>query len=282
MTIDVGEALCGSWLKHVKMCQVVQTNWKPSCFWIAEMFAFVEGALKELDTNFSKKRFHVFPHKKRKVGRKYVDEGIDARQIMEMSECDAIGIKLDREGNIVCVYGVESAFHSDGLHYKATAEKVTAKIVKTILALYLYMGAKNIEVAFITPVVKESVAKDLEKLLNEVRLYFSKSNCGNRFKCQIDFYAESQQNNLLSKGFKSLFQEVVKPVMKNIPFTDDERELFTRALLISELSRGVKLPKRSSLRSALFSVGRSLERLSSADMPETGALKSGEKTASKE
>ena len=281
MTIDVGEALCGSWLKHVKMCQVVQTNWKPSCFWIEEMFAFVERALKELDTNFSKKKFHVFPHKKRKVGRKYVDDGIDARQIMEMSECDVIGIQFDRDGNVVRVYGVESAFHSDGLHYKATAEKVTAKIVKTILALYLYVGAKNIEVAFITPVVKESVAKNLEKLLNEVRLYFSKCICAKRFKCQIDFYTESQQDNLLSKGFKSLFQEVVKPVMKNIPFIDDEGELFTRALLMSELSRGVKLPVRSSLRSALYSVGRSLERLSSTDMPEMGTLKSGEKSALK-
>ena len=155
--------MCASWLKHVKMCQVVQTNWKPSCFWIEERFALVEGALKELDANFSKKELQVFPHKKRKVGRKWVDGGIDARQIMEMSECDVIGIKFDMKGKVVCVYGVESAFHSDGLHYKPTAEKVTAKIVKTILALYLYVGATNIEVAFITPVVKESVAKDLEK-----------------------------------------------------------------------------------------------------------------------
>ncbi len=279
MTNDVGELLCASWLKHVKKCQIVQTNWKPSCFWENGNIELVEKALKELDTKFSKKEFHVFPHKKRKVGKKYVDDGIDPIQIMEMSECDAIGIQLDKGGNVVHVYGVESAFHSDGLHYKATPEKVTAKIVKAILALYLYMGVKNIEVAFVSPVVKKSVSNDLEKLLDEVRVYFSKGFWASRFKCRIDFYTERHQEGQLPIGFRSLFQEVVKPVIKNIPFIDDEGELFVRALLMSELSRGETLPVRSSLRSALFSVGRSLERLSAADTLEMKIMKPDEKSA---
>lgn len=33
MKIEIGESLILSWLKHVKECQVVQTNWKASYKW---------------------------------------------------------------------------------------------------------------------------------------------------------------------------------------------------------------------------------------------------------
>ena len=33
MKIEMGESLFYSWLRHVKECQAVQTNWKPSPAW---------------------------------------------------------------------------------------------------------------------------------------------------------------------------------------------------------------------------------------------------------
>lgn len=33
MKIEVGESLLLSWLKHIKKCQIVQTNWKASSKW---------------------------------------------------------------------------------------------------------------------------------------------------------------------------------------------------------------------------------------------------------
>lgn len=33
MKVEVGESLFYSWLRHVKECQVVQTNWKVSPQW---------------------------------------------------------------------------------------------------------------------------------------------------------------------------------------------------------------------------------------------------------
>lgn len=33
MKIEMGESLFYSWLRHVKECQVVQMNWKPSPSW---------------------------------------------------------------------------------------------------------------------------------------------------------------------------------------------------------------------------------------------------------
>ena len=36
MKIEMGESLFYSWLRHVKECQIVQTNWKPSSQWLAQ------------------------------------------------------------------------------------------------------------------------------------------------------------------------------------------------------------------------------------------------------
>ena len=33
MKIEMGESLFYSWLRHVKECQIVQTNWKTSPQW---------------------------------------------------------------------------------------------------------------------------------------------------------------------------------------------------------------------------------------------------------
>ena len=33
MKIEMGESLFYSWLRHVKECQIVQTNWKVSSQW---------------------------------------------------------------------------------------------------------------------------------------------------------------------------------------------------------------------------------------------------------
>lgn len=36
MKIEMGESLIYSWLRHEKLCQLVQTNWKVSPFWELE------------------------------------------------------------------------------------------------------------------------------------------------------------------------------------------------------------------------------------------------------
>lgn len=36
MKIEKGESLSYSWLRHVKECQIVQTNWKVSPQWVIQ------------------------------------------------------------------------------------------------------------------------------------------------------------------------------------------------------------------------------------------------------
>ena len=48
MKIDIGESLVYSYLRHVKNCTIVQTNWKPSGNWIPESTYF-EKAGREFE-----------------------------------------------------------------------------------------------------------------------------------------------------------------------------------------------------------------------------------------
>lgn len=281
MKIEMGESLCASWLKHVKKCQIVQMNWKPSCFWDESELNFVKSALEKLDAQLQKDdpNLKIFPYKK---GKKPTDEDrLDVRQTVGMTECDVVGIHLGKDRKSVRYYGVESAFHSDGLHYKATARKVASKLVRAILALYLYLGATEIEVAFFTPLVKKSVLADIKKLLDLIRNYFSGKDFEGKLNCQIDFYTECNGvKGSEMDGFKSFNNEVANPLVRIVPFTDDDSELFMRSLLMAELGRKQSLPVRSSLRSAYLSSGLSFDefaRLLSDGL--TSKYNSNERTA---
>ncbi len=43
MKIEMGESLFYSWLRHVKACQIVQTNWKVSQHWELKHEAEIEA-----------------------------------------------------------------------------------------------------------------------------------------------------------------------------------------------------------------------------------------------
>lgn len=58
MKIEMGESLFYSWLRHVKECQIVQTNWKVSPQWQLQDEDALERLAKKADTLFSDKCGH--------------------------------------------------------------------------------------------------------------------------------------------------------------------------------------------------------------------------------
>ena len=52
MKIEMGESLFYSWLRHVKACQIVQTNWKVSQHWELKHEAEIEAMMKTIDNHF--------------------------------------------------------------------------------------------------------------------------------------------------------------------------------------------------------------------------------------
>lgn len=260
MKIEMGESLCASWLKHVKKCQVVQTNWKPSCFWDESTFEFVKKMLIDLDSKLGK---YGFSHKKGKGDNgERRDLGIDARQIIGMTECDVVGVRFNGDGSVDQCYGMESAFHSDGLHYKATVKKVVAKLIRAIVALHLYLGAPKIEVGFMTPKIKIGVLREISNLIPNIKKVFEE----NKLEVTIKFYTDIHEEEYgQTQGILSFRKEIFIPLVKCVPFADDDSELFMRSVLMSELCQNNSLPVRSSLRAAIRSLACTLE-----DIEESG------------
>ena len=257
MKIEMGESLCASWLKHVKKCQIVQMNWKPSCFWDETGFELAQRMLVDLD---SKLGVHGFAHKKGKGNKQ--DLGIDARQIIGMTECDVVGVRFDKDGKVDRCYGMESAFHSDGLHYKATVKKVGAKLIRAIVALHLYFGATKIEVGFMTPKIKKGVLREISNLISMIKELFEEYE----FEVTINFYADFlTKEREQTQGLLSFRKEIFLPLVRRIPFADDDSELFMRSVLMSELCQSNTLPVRSSLRATIRALNCTLE-----DIEENG------------
>ena len=47
MKIEMGESLIYSWLRHEKLCQLVQTNWKVSPFWEGRLSSEVQQFMRK-------------------------------------------------------------------------------------------------------------------------------------------------------------------------------------------------------------------------------------------
>lgn len=55
MKIEIGESLFYSWLRHVKFCQLVQTNWKISQQWELMDMKRIDEMMSKVDVFFLSK-----------------------------------------------------------------------------------------------------------------------------------------------------------------------------------------------------------------------------------
>ena len=98
MKIEMGESLFYSWLRHVKKCQIVQTNWKTSPQWSL----YHEEELKEImakTESFFAERY----------GYRIYRQTASLSQLLQQAECDALGISV--QDGINKVFAVDVAFH---------------------------------------------------------------------------------------------------------------------------------------------------------------------------
>ena len=83
MKIEMGESLFYSWLRHVKACQIVQTNWKVSPQWPLQHEEELAELLSATDNLFSTK-----------YGYKVFKKNTSLSQIIQQGECDAVGLSI--------------------------------------------------------------------------------------------------------------------------------------------------------------------------------------------
>lgn len=173
----MGESLFYSWLRHVKECQIVQLNWKPSPQWQLhneeDLFALIE---------------HVDKHFQEKHGYEIFKQNRNNLQIIQQTECDALGIS----GTSGEFFGVDVAFHSGGLNYgskETTIMKLLAKAVRTALCLRGYLGTNEGNIIFASPKIHKGILVDLLPCVEELNQLFRENKWDFTYRviCNADF-----------------------------------------------------------------------------------------------
>lgn len=219
MKIEMAESLVMSWLKHIKGCQLVQGNWKPSQEWTMLNVNDVTNTIHSIDSYFKEKFSAEFNNV---VDAELGDtewaifkQNAGVGQILTQGEADAVGISY--QDGIPYSYSVEVAFHSGGLNYgnaKVTTMKVLEKLSRSAISLYGYMGFNNGEIIFASPKINKNITELLEPAVIKLQELL-KSNRLN-FTIRIVY----------GENFKKV---LVDPIIKVANSVRDTSELFMRA-----------------------------------------------------
>lgn len=165
MKIEIAEDLICSWLRHVKECQIVQSNWKASPKWESND---EESAIKLVeDVNlacYSKLGLTIL-------------KNMTFKQFFDQTEIDVVGISCGQNENTL--HGVEVAFHESGLNYgdrKTTTTKVVTKLLKIAVCMISVFNVKKGELIFASPKINKSQLLDINEALNVLNSVFKESN----------------------------------------------------------------------------------------------------------
>ena len=215
MKIEMGESLFYSWLRHVKECQIVQTNWKVSSRWNFNHAEEIENLYAHLDTYFEIN-----------YGYKVFKKNVSLTQIIQQGECDVLGISMQNGSPVY--YAVDVAFHESGLNYGTkdeTVMKVIAKCIRTVFCIYGYLESKTADVIFASPKINKSVLDAVSPCMDYLNAYFAE--CGFAYKFRL----------ICNEDFENA---VLRPILLVSKDVADTSELFMRAYQMYAMFAGEK------------------------------------------
>lgn len=207
MKIEIGESLMLSWLRHIKLCQSVQLNWKAS-FQTWELNNEVK--LQEI-MKVSKIHFE------RHYGYDIYKGTSSCQQFLKQGEIDVLGLKIDR-GAVTNIYGVDIAFHEGGLSYggvTSTSERIIKKMVRTAMLIHGFYDMSEGTIIFASPKIHKSLEIPIQSAVKELNKLFNEMGFGFTFH----LYA--------NRSFK---EEIFEPVVKSTKSVADTSELFLRSI----------------------------------------------------
>jgi hypothetical protein len=165
----MGESLFYSWLRHVKECQIVQTNWTTSGQWPLLHEDKLEEIKSVTDKFFSEK-----------YGYDIYKKTASLSQLLRQAECDALGVAMQDGANKI--YAVDVAFHEEGLNYgdrETTIKKIVMKCLRTAMCIYGYLDAREAEIIFASPKITRSILDgvlpcmaELQKIMDDLCFHF--------------------------------------------------------------------------------------------------------------
>lgn len=204
MKIEMGESLFYSWLRHVKECQVVQTNWKVSPQWQFQHEDELSELMQITDKHFSDK-----------YGYKIYKKNSSLSQLIQQGECDAVGVSI--QNGALRTYAVDVAFHESGLNYgsrEETVMKVILKSLRTAMCLYGFMGSRDAEIVFASPKINPAILSDLAPCMEDINSILKRQG--------FDFTARIIANDDFNES-------VLKPILLVSDGVADTSELFLRS-----------------------------------------------------
>ena len=211
MKIEIGESLCYSFLRHVKHCWLVQTNWRASENWPrrrtdVELEALFGNMRREFDPDGS-----VFKGTR------------TCGQFLKQGEIDVLGVEPN--GNI---HAIEVAYHEAGLNYGGgAANRVMKKLLRTVLTLDAYHPEETERnIYFASPKVNDGVQQLLQEIFNRLRTEYRSVNW------QL----------LTNEDFTS---QLLTPTLERAEMTADTSELFVRSAKLLQLSSVSERGKQS-------------------------------------
>ena len=206
MKIEIGESLGYSYLRHVKGCWLVQTNWKPSPHWPIIEDTELEETFRAMKERFDDAEGNVFKQTR------------TAAQFIQQAEIDVMG--LDREGG---VYAIDVAFHEAGLNYLGGPEKrVLKKLLRTMMTLQAYHPTETqLHITFASPKVNPGVQQPLEGMFKDLR----------------DEYPDIVWELLTNDAFT---RQMLRPTVEKGRSVNDTAELFMRSVKLLDVAD--KLP----------------------------------------
>ena len=204
MKIEMGESLAFSFLRHVKQCWLVQTNWKASEHWSRIL------PDDELESRFTWMRERFDADGTVFKGVRNVD------QFLRQAEIDVLGV-----GQNGSVHALDVAFHEAGLNYggdQGTRTRVLKKVLRSWLILEAYLPAGTpTHLYFVSPKVREPINVRLLEAFAELRTV----------------YPEAGWHLLTNHGFSD---ELVRPTLAAARAVADTSELFVRSAKLLEVS----------------------------------------------
>jgi len=209
MKIEMGESLFYSWLRHVKECQVVQTNWKASPSWQLQNEDALIRLMKSTDEHFQRNYGYSM----------YKNNSLS--QLLLQAEIDALGICITDNG--VEAHAIDVAFHESGLNYgdrKETVSRVIKKIVRTAFCLIGYFNFTKGNIIFASPKIHNSVMGDMKPCITELNELFRE--CGYEFEARV----------IANEDFNEL---VLTPIQIASDGVSDTSELFMRSFQLVKM-----------------------------------------------
>ncbi len=251
MKIEIGESLILSWLRHIKECQIVQTNWKASSKWELKNRDVLQDLMERSSALFQSK-----------YGYDLYKGNSGLMQVITQAEIDAMGISFDSD--TIKIYGIDVAFHEAGLNYGTKEETVTRvikKCIRTAMCLYGYYGFNTGSIIFASPKVNPSVLDAINECTSDIMSVLHEVG--------LDFEIRIIANDSFS-------EQVLQPVLNVLDDVADTSELFMRSLQMYNLFSNKKFPK-TNLDKAIVSqrISPNFDRIKSDNLLGLNEMKIG-------